>query len=71
MAALHDLGALLSELVAANLTTPGVVFQIGLHPLRIEVLRATDGVARPRHRHADRRALAAQRASVFGRSALA
>ena len=44
MAALHDFGAPLSELVAADLTTPGVVFQIGLPPLRIDVLTAIDGV---------------------------
>lgn len=44
LAALHDFGAPLSELVAADLTTSGVGFQIGLPPLRIDVLTAIDGV---------------------------
>jgi hypothetical protein len=44
LAALRDFGAPLHDLRATDLATPGVVFQIGLPPLRIDVLTAIDGV---------------------------
>ena len=43
-AALGDFGAPLRELTVADLATPGVVFQIGLPPLRIDVLTKISGV---------------------------
>jgi hypothetical protein len=42
--ALRDFGAPLHDLTEADLSTPGVVFQIGVPPLRIDVLTAIDGV---------------------------
>lgn len=42
--ALRDFGAPLRGLTTQDLATPGVVFQIGLPPLRIDVLTAIDGV---------------------------
>jgi hypothetical protein len=57
IAALRDFGAPLRALTANDLATPGVVFQIGLPPLRIDVLTAIDGVefseAWPRRTRAD------------------
>lgn len=44
-AALASFGAPLGELSEADLATPGVVFQIGLPPNRIDVLTAIDGVS--------------------------
>jgi hypothetical protein len=44
LAALRDFGAPLHELRHEDLAQPGVVFQIGLPPLRIDVLTAIDGV---------------------------
>jgi hypothetical protein len=43
-AALRAFGAPLHDLTMADLSTPGVVFQIGLPPLRIDVLTSIDGV---------------------------
>jgi hypothetical protein len=43
-AALADFGAPLRDLRVEDLARPGVVFQIGLPPLRIDVLTAIDGV---------------------------
>lgn len=43
-AALGDFGAPLRDLAAADLATLGVVFQIGLPPLRIDVLTQISGV---------------------------
>lgn len=42
--ALRVFGAPLHDLTEADLSTPGVVFQIGVAPLRIDVLTAIDGV---------------------------
>jgi hypothetical protein len=42
--ALRSFGAPLHDLTEADLSTPGVVFQIGVPPLRIDVLTAIDGV---------------------------
>lgn len=57
LASLREFGAPLQDLRAADLTTPGVVFQIGMPPLRIDVLTAIDGVqfssAWPRRLEAD------------------
>lgn len=44
LAALREFGAPLDDLTAADLATPGVVFQIGVPPLRIDILTAIDGV---------------------------
>ncbi len=44
-AALRDFGAPLHELGVDDLSRPGIVYQIGLPPLRIDVLTAIDGVA--------------------------
>ena len=43
-AALREFGAPLHDLRVEDLATPGVVFQIGLPPLRIDVLTVIDGV---------------------------
>lgn len=42
--ALRDFGAPLHDLTESDLSTPGVVFQIGVPPLRIDVLTSIDGV---------------------------
>jgi hypothetical protein len=42
--ALMAFGAPLHDLTEEDLTNPGVVFQIGVAPLRIDVLTAIDGV---------------------------
>jgi hypothetical protein len=42
--ALRAFGAPLHDLSESDLSTPGVVFQIGVPPLRIDVLTAIDGV---------------------------
>lgn len=44
IAALRAFGAPLHDLSDADLAVPGVVFQIGVPPLRIDVLTAIDGV---------------------------
>lgn len=55
-AALGDFGAPLHALTVADLSIPGVVFQIGLPPLRIDILTQISGVdfatAWPRRRAA-------------------
>jgi len=43
-AALAGFGAPLSALKKQDLTTPGIVFQIGVEPVRIDILTAIDGV---------------------------
>ena len=43
-AALAGFGAPLSALKKQDLTTPGIVFQIGVEPVRIDILTALDGV---------------------------
>lgn len=47
MAALRAFGAPLGELSEADLTTPGIVFQMGLPPNRIDLLTSIDGVRFP------------------------
>lgn len=42
--ALHDFGALLQDLSAADLSQVGTIFQIGVAPIRIDVRTAIDGV---------------------------
>jgi hypothetical protein len=42
--ALRAFGAPLHDLTEADLTTPGLIFQIGVPPVRIDVLTAIDGV---------------------------
>ena len=42
--ALQMFGAPLHDLTEADLTTPGLIFQIGVPPVRIDVLTAIDGV---------------------------
>ena len=44
MSALRAFGAPLHDLTEADLSTPGVTFQIGLPPLRIDILTAITGV---------------------------
>jgi hypothetical protein len=44
LAALRDFGAPLHDLDVADLCRPGIVYQIGLPPLRIDVLTAISGV---------------------------
>jgi hypothetical protein len=44
-AALIAFGAPLADLKAQDLATPGLIFQIGIAPNRIDVLTAIDGVA--------------------------
>jgi hypothetical protein len=43
-AALRRFGASLGELTLEDLATPGIVFQIGVQPNRIDLLTAIDGV---------------------------
>ena len=45
--ALREFGAPLDELTLADLTTPGTVYQIGLPPIRIDVLTRITGVDFP------------------------
>ena len=42
--ALRAFGAPLHDLTEHDLSTPGVVFQIGVQPIRIDVLTAIDGI---------------------------
>jgi len=42
--ALRTFGAPLHDLTEKDLSTPGVVFQIGVEPIRIDILTAIDGV---------------------------
>lgn len=42
--ALTDFGAPLHDLTADDLSRPGLVFQIGIAPLRIDILTGIDGV---------------------------
>lgn len=44
MAALRAFGAPLHDLTEKDLSTPGLVFQIGVEPIRIDVLTVIDGV---------------------------
>ncbi len=44
IAALRSFGAPLHDLAVDDLTTPGVGFQIGVRPVRIDVLTEIDGV---------------------------
>lgn len=44
LAALRSFGAALHGLTEDDLTTPGVVFQMGVPPVRIDVLTMIDGV---------------------------
>jgi len=44
LAALADFGAPLHDLTVADLATPGLIFQIGVEPIRIDVITAIDGV---------------------------
>ena len=45
ISALESFGAALFGLTKEDLTTPGVIFQIGIAPVRIDVLTAIDGVS--------------------------
>ena len=45
LAALRSFGAPLHDLTQADLTKAGLVFQIGVPPVRIDLLTAIDGVA--------------------------
>jgi Nucleotidyl transferase of unknown function (DUF2204) len=42
--ALAEFGAPLHDLTVQDLVTPGLIFQIGIDPVRIDVLTAIDGV---------------------------
>ncbi len=44
LAALREFGAPLQDLTEADLVKPGTVFQIGVAPLRIDVVTSIDGV---------------------------
>lgn len=44
LAALAAFGAPLHDLTVADLTRPGLIFQIGVDPIRIDVITAIDGV---------------------------
>jgi Nucleotidyl transferase of unknown function (DUF2204) len=45
LAALADFGAPLQDLTVDDLSKPGLIFQIGVEPIRIDVITAIDGVA--------------------------
>lgn len=47
MAALRAFGAPLHDLTVEDLSRPGVVFQIGVPPCRIDILTEIDGVSFP------------------------
>lgn len=47
LTALREFGAPLHDLGEAELSRPGIVYQIGLPPLRIDVLTTIDGVEFP------------------------
>ena len=44
LGALQDFGAPRFDLTAEDLQTPGVVFQLGVAPVRIDIITAIDGV---------------------------
>jgi len=44
LSALREFGAPLHDLGVADLSQPGIVYQVGLPPLRIDVLTTIDGV---------------------------
>jgi hypothetical protein len=44
LTALTEFGAPLADLTKDDLTQPGTIFQIGIPPLRIDILTAIDGV---------------------------
>lgn len=44
MVALSDFGAPLQDLTADDLSRPGLIFQIGVEPIRIDVITAIAGV---------------------------
>jgi len=44
MAALRAFGAPLHDLTEQDLSRPGLIFQIGVEPIRIDVLTVIDGV---------------------------
>src|SRR5687768_16610123 len=43
--ALRAFGAPLADLSAEDLATPGIVFQIGVPPLRIDIITTIDGIS--------------------------
>jgi hypothetical protein len=45
LAALGAFGAPLHDLTAADLSTPGTIFQIGVPPIRIDIITGVDGLA--------------------------
>lgn len=45
LAALTAFGAPLHDLTAADLAVPGTIFQIGIAPIRIDVITSIDGVS--------------------------
>ena len=44
LAALADFGAPLQDLTVDDLSNPGLIFQIGIEPIRIDIITAIDGV---------------------------
>lgn len=44
LAGLADFGAPLHDLTTSDLSAPGLIFQIGVEPIRIDVITAIDGV---------------------------
>jgi hypothetical protein len=44
IAALADFGAPLQDLTVSDLSRPGLIFQIGVEPIRIDVITGIDGV---------------------------
>lgn len=44
LAALADFGAPLQDLTPEDLSRPGLIFQIGVEPIRIDIITAIDGV---------------------------
>ena len=47
LAALADFGAPLQDLTLYDLSRSGLIFQIGVEPIRIDVITAIDGVGSP------------------------
>src|SRR5947209_8399472 len=44
LAALHAFGAPTTDLTVQDFSSPGVTFQIGVEPVRIDIITAIDGV---------------------------
>ena len=65
ISALADFGAPLHDLTVEDLSRPGLIFQIGVEPIRINVITAIDGVFEDAWAQCISATFADQRASVL------